>query len=147
VAQVNSHVRAAAAALLLAVAATGCQRTTEGSVAVTTEPGPPLSTPEAPTGLPSIPGLPDLPELPFPIPGLPGADVPEVPPPANATTLRCREFNDLDEPTRRAVIRANLGEREQSSPEAVLTATLIATALCQLMPDLTVREAITGVPG
>ena len=43
VAQMKTHVRVGAAALILVGLATGCSRTTEGTVAMTTEPGPPIS--------------------------------------------------------------------------------------------------------
>lgn len=79
----NTRVRVTAATLAgLAIAlgaTTACQRTTEGAVAQTTQPGPPLTTePSAPGRLPSIPGLPEItiPNLPLPTRG---TDVPVVP--------------------------------------------------------------------
>ncbi len=42
---------------------------------------------------------------------MPGnTDVPEVPAPPNALTMKCSEFNKLDEATQLAVIRAILAE-------------------------------------
>lgn len=141
---------AGAALILLAVA--GCTQTTEGSVAMTTEPGPPLTssptTPRSPStpgipGLPSIPGLPDI-----QIPGLPSTDVPEVPAPPNATTMSCREYTDLDEATKLAVIRAIIADGANPPvPEAELAALLMADALCQFMPDAEVNEVVIGIPG
>ena len=66
----RTHLRVTAAALVFVGLATGCSRTTEGVVAQTTEPGPPISSPRTPStdepGFPGIPGLPDI-----NIPGLP----------------------------------------------------------------------------
>src|SRR3954449_10900409 len=47
----RTHLRVTAAALIFVGLATGCSRTTEGSVAQTTEPGPPIEAPtRTPTG-------------------------------------------------------------------------------------------------
>ncbi|MCV7070779.1 hypothetical protein MJO55_25780 [Mycolicibacterium rufum] len=124
---------------------TACQRTTEGAVAQTTQPGPPLTTePSAPTGLPSIPGLPDItiPNLPLPTRG---TDVPVVPPPPNATSMTCEEYNGLDEPTRVAVVRAIL---EQGSnplgPNGETVGQLLADAACQFLPSAKVSDVLMG---
>src|SRR5687768_2408781 len=110
----RTHLRVTAAALVLIGLATGCSRTTEGSVAMTTEPGPPISaptrTPSTDDPFPGMPGLPNIPGLPqipgFPMPG--DNNVPEVPAPANSETMKCSEFTKLDEATQRAVIKAIL---------------------------------------
>jgi len=146
--EMNTHVRVTAAALILVGLATGCQRSTEGSVAMTTEPGPPINTaPTAPSS-PSIPGLPDLPNFPIPdiqIPGLPNTDLPEVPAPPNATTMTCSEYTGLDEATRLAVIRAILSEEgNPASPENEMVAMLVANTMCQFMPDSVVNEVVLG---
>ena len=74
VAQMKTHVRVTAAALILAGLATGCSRTTEGTVAMTTEPGP--RTTSRPSSSPTIPGLPNI-EIPnIPIPGIPARTSP-----------------------------------------------------------------------
>ncbi|PRC58865.1 hypothetical protein C6A85_26340, partial [Mycobacterium sp. ITM-2017-0098] len=60
-------------------ATTACQRTTEGVVAQTTDPGPPISSDSDPgSTIPGLPGLPDIdiPNLPLPTRN---TDVPEVP--------------------------------------------------------------------
>ena len=56
---------AAGAGLIALGLLTGCGRSTDGTVAMTTEPGPPLSSEPATTGrgtpgLPQIPGLPEI---------------------------------------------------------------------------------------
>ena len=143
----KTYVRVTAAALILAGLATGCQRTTEGTVAMTTEPGAPLTSAPSRT-TPSSPALPGLPNIPFPdiqIPGLPNTDLPEVPAPPNATTMTCGEYNDLDEATKLAVIRAILaGETNPTGPEDEMIALVIASAMCQFTPDEVVNELVLG---
>ncbi|BBY45161.1 hypothetical protein MCEL_34560 [Mycolicibacterium celeriflavum] len=135
----------AAAMLVFVGVTTACQRTTEGSVAMTTEPGPPLTSP-APTAMPSIPGLPD-----FEIPGLPlptrDTDVPVVPPPPNAVSMTCEEFNGLDEATQLAVIRAILEqENNPLGPNGEGIGQMLAEAACQFLPSATVSEILLGKP-
>lgn len=145
----KTRVRVTTAALAgLAIvlgASTACQRTTEGAVAQTTQPGPPLTTePSAPSRLPSIPGLPEItiPNLPLPTRG---TDVPVVPPPPNATSMTCEEYNGLDEPTRVAVVRAIL---EQGSnplgPNGETVGQLLADAACQFLPSAKVSDVLMG---
>jgi hypothetical protein len=150
--EMKTHVRVTAAALILMGLATGCQQTTEGSVAMTTEPGPPLTTSPTRPSLPSLPELPNLPNLPIPdieIPGLPNTNLPEVPAPPNATTMTCGEYNDLDDATKLAVIRAIVGQDD--SPRAAddeMVALIMADMMCQFMPDSVVNEIVLGgLPG
>ncbi len=150
----RTHLRVTAAALVFIGLATGCSRTTEGSVAMTTEPGPPISAPtrtpstEDP-GFPGIPGLPDIPGLPqipgFPMPG--DTDVPEVPAPANSETMKCSEFTKLDEATQRAVIKAILekeGPQQGQGPESEMVAAIMASAMCSFLPSAVVKEVVLG---
>ncbi|MET0758021.1 MAG: hypothetical protein ABWY39_08795 [Mycobacterium sp.] len=134
----STHVRVIAAALMILGLITGCQRTTPGTVAMTTEPGPPLATRTPPT---SDPG--------FQIPGLPlptrNTDIPEVPAPPNALTMECDEFNDLDEATKLAVIRAILAqENSMLGPDNEQIAQLLAESACQFLSDATVSEVLMG---
>ena len=140
----KTHVRVTAAALIIAGLATGCQRTTEGTVAMTTEPGPPLTSAPSPrtpsTGLPGLPNIPGI-----EIPGLPNTDLPEVPAPPNALTMTCSEYNDLDEATQLAVIRAILAQRNNSlGPEEEMVALLMANSMCQFLPDAVVSDMVLG---
>lgn len=149
----GTHLRAGTAAALMVVgfvvSATGCARTTPGTVAMTTEPGPPLSAPsETPsTGSPGIPGLPSIPGLPQ-IPGLPlpgNTSVPEVPAPANATTMKCSEYTKLDEATQLAVIKAILAEKGgNTGQEQQMVALILATSMCTFLPSAVVKEVVTG---
>jgi hypothetical protein len=146
----KTHLRVTAAALILLAATTACQRTTEGSVAMTTEPGPPLTaSPRTPsTAFPSIPGLPNIPIPDIPIPGFPrNTDLPKVPAPPNALTMTCKEFNDLDEATRLAVIRAILAkENNPLGPNGEGVGQMLAEAACQFLPSATVSEVLLGSP-
>jgi hypothetical protein len=132
----KTYVRVGASALIVVGLAAGCSRTTEGTVAMTTEPG-----------QPTFPGLPDieLPDMPG-LPGFPGNDVPDVPAPANAQTMTCEEYTGLDEATQKAVVKAILTEDGVTDETAELTAMLMAGAMCQFMPDLTVSEVVSGSP-
>lgn len=143
----NARVRMTAAALILVGVTAACQRTTEGSVAMTTEPGPPITSPSRPTST-AIPGLPNLP---IPIPSLPlptrGTDVPVVPAPPNAMTMTCAEFNGLDAATRLAVIREILEQKGNPlGPHGESIGQMLVEAACQFLPDATVNEILAGPP-
>jgi hypothetical protein len=144
----NTHVRVTtAAALILLGLTTGCERTTPGTVAMTTQPGPPItSTTRTPT--PSVPGLPGIPMPDIPIPGFPrNTNVPVVPAPPNALTMKCGEFNKLDEATRLAVIRAVLAqENNPLGPNGESVGQMLVEAACQFLPEATVSEVLMGTP-
>ena len=146
VAEMRTHVWVAGAALILAGLTAGCERTTPGTVAMTTEPGPPItSTTRSPTTVPGLPGIP-IPDI--PIPGFPrNTDVPVVPAPPNALTMTCSEFNDLDEATRLAVIREILAqENNPLGPDGESVGQMLVEAACQFLPDATVSEVLMGTP-
>ena len=149
----RTYLRVAAAALVFIGLATGCSRSTPGTVAMTTEPGPPIASPRTPStdepGFPGIPGLPDinipgLPAIPgFPMPG--NTDVPDVPAPANALSMKCSEYVKLDEATQRAVIHAILADKKnQQGPESEMIAALMATTMCGFLPSAVVKEVVLG---
>jgi hypothetical protein len=145
----KTHSRLTAVALVIIGLTTACTQTTEGSVAMTTQPGPPLTSPSR-SASPSVPGLPNFPNIPIPdiqIPGMPSTDLPEVPAPANAKTMTCGEYNDLDDATKLAVIRAIIaGEENPPGPEAEWAALIMADAMCQFMPEAEVNEVVIGIP-
>lgn len=142
--------RAALAASVITVSlVAGCSRSTDGTVAMTTEPGPPLTTSAPPTGrLPStLPTIPGLPEITIPnIPGLPGgtdtSPLPDVPAPANATTMTCSEYTKLDAATQLAVVKAIL---KDDNPLAILgpdVAKSVADMACPVVPQTTVSSLL-----
>jgi len=143
VAQMMTHVRVAGAALIVLGVATACQRTTEGSVAMTTEPGPPTTSTTRTTS-PTVPGLPDIPIPDFPLPTR-NTDVPVVPAPPNALTMTCEEYNDLDEATRVAVVREILKqENNPLGPDGEGIGQMLVDAACQFLPNATVNEVLLG---
>jgi hypothetical protein len=139
----------AAAALLLAGLTAGCERTTSGTVAMTTEPGPPItSTTRRPSatvpGLPNIP-IPTIPNI--PIPGFPNTPVPVVPAPPNAQTMSCSDFNKLDQATQLAVVRAILAKQNNPlGPNGESIGQMLVAAACQFLPQATVSQVLTGGP-
>jgi hypothetical protein len=144
----NTHVRVtAAAALILLGLTTGCERTTPGTVAMTTQPGPPITSTTR-TPAPTVPGLPGIPMPDIPIPGFPrNTNVPVVPAPPNALTMKCSEFNKLDEATRLAVIRAVLAqENNPLGPNGESVGQMLVEAACQFLPEATVSEVLMGTP-
>jgi len=143
----RTHVLVAGAALILAGLTAGCERTTPGTVAMTTQPGPPINSPstKTPTTVPGLPGIP-IPDI--PIPGFPrNTDVPVVPPPPNALTMTCSDFTKLDDATRLAVIRAILAqENNPLGPNGESVGQMLAEAACQFLPQATVSEVLMGKP-
>ena len=148
----KTHVRvAAAAAIGLGVVlglTTACQRTTEGVVAQTTQPGPPLtSSPTTGSRAPGIPGMPGMPDIQLPNIPLPtrNTDVPEVPAPANALEMTCEEFSELDEATQVAVVREILAQGGNPlGPDGEFVGQILADAACQFLPSATVSEVLMG---
>ena len=62
--------------------------------------------------------------------------------------MACSEYNDLDDATKLAVIRAIIaGAANPPGPEAELAALLMADAMCQFMPNAEVNEVVIGIPG
>ncbi|MCV7430091.1 hypothetical protein [Mycolicibacterium bacteremicum] len=129
---------------------TGCGRSTDGTVAMTTEPGPPLTSETTTSRKPVIPGLPEIPGLPdITIPGFPtqGSDTPDVPAPPDALTMTCADYNQLDEATQKAVVNAVLeGDQSILGPDNIEIAKSLADAVCQFLVDSTVREVLLGGP-
>ncbi len=145
------RVTAAMIGLAAVLGTAACTQTTEGVVAQTTEPGPPLpSSDDTPTDEPSIPGLPGLPDIEIPNLPLPtrNTDVPEVPAPANSLEMTCDEYNALDEATRVAVVREILSqEGNPLGPDGEFVGQILADAACQFLPSATVSEVLMGGTG
>ena len=145
------RVTAAMIGLAAVLGTAACTQTTEGVVAQTTEPGPPLpSSDDTPTDEPSIPGLPGLPDIEIPNLPLPtrNTDVPEVPAPANSLEMTCDEYNALDDATRVAVVREVLSqEGNPLGPDGEFVGQILADAACQFLPSATVSEVLMGGAG
>ena len=143
---------AAATGLIALGLLTGCGRSTDGTVAMTTEPGPPLTSEPTTTrdrGVPGMPQIPGLPEITIPNLPIPGqqSDVPDVPAPPDALTMKCSDFNELDAASKKAVVNAILeGEDSILGPENVDIAWSLAEAVCQFLPGSTVTEVLLGGP-
>jgi hypothetical protein len=141
----------AGASILLAAGITACERTTPGTVAMTTEPGASLSTSPRSTSRPTLPSLPGLPGIPG-IPGLPGLpSTPQttsnVPPPSNSLTMKCKEYNGLDADTQLAVVQKIVSqEGSVIGQQNIEIAKTLADAMCQFIPDSTVSELLGGSP-
>jgi hypothetical protein len=147
----KTHLRVTAAALILLGVTTACGRTTEGTVAMTTEPGPPINTRAPSSSSPRIPGIPNIPIPGLPIPSLPipgpKTNVPVVPAPPNALTMKCQEFTGLDDATRLAVIREILKQDNNPlGPNGESIGQMLVDAACQFLPNATVSEVLTGAP-
>jgi hypothetical protein len=136
------------AALVLTALTAGCERSTPGTVAMTTQPGPPINTTTTHTPSTTVPGLPGIPIPNIPFPTFPrNTDVPVVPAPPNALTMTCSEFNKLDDATRLAVIRAILAqENNPLGPNGESVGQMLAEAACQFLPQATVSEVLMGTP-
>ncbi len=80
------------------------------------------------------------------MPGPGGTNVPEVPAPANALTMKCSEYTKLDEATQRAVIRAILAaaNNQQQGRESEMVASIMATTMCGFLPSAVVKEVVLG---
>jgi hypothetical protein len=149
----KTHLKVGVAALMVLAATTACGRTTEGTVAMTTEPGPPINSPTRtpPSSFPGIPGMPNIPIPNLPIPRLPipgpSTNVPVVPAPPNALTMKCQEFTGLDDATRLAVIREILkSDNNPLGPNGESIGQMLVEAACQFLPNATVSEVLTGSP-
>jgi hypothetical protein len=130
----------AGASILLAAGITACERTTPGTVAMTTEPGASISTSPRSTSRPTLPSFPGLPG----IPSTPRTSS-NVPPPSNSLTMKCKEYNGLDADTQLAVVQEIVSqEGSVIGQQNIEIAKTLADAMCQFIPDSTVSELLLG---
>jgi hypothetical protein len=142
----RTRVLVAGASILLAAGITACERTTPGTVAMTTEPGASLSTSPRSTSRPTLPSFPGLPGIPG-IPGLPSTPrtSSNVPPPSNSLTMKCKEYNGLDADTQLAVVQQIVSQQGSViGQQNIEIAKTLADAMCQFIPDSTVSELLLG---
>jgi hypothetical protein len=135
----------AGASILLAAGITACERTTPGTVAMTTEPGASLSTSPRTTSRPTLPTFPGIPG----IPGLPSTPrtSSNVPPPSNSLTMKCKEYNGLDADTQLAVVQQIVSQQGSViGQQNIEIAKTLADAMCQFIPDSTVSQLLLGGP-
>ena len=125
----------AAVAVTAAGALAACDRTTPGTVAMTTEPGYTTQsrTPSRPTTSPDIPGIPS--------PRTPS----DTPPSGDALDVTCQQYIGLDEASRTALIEEILSDEASVLPpdEAEIGKTL-ADAVCTFLPTSKVSEILLG---
>ena len=141
----RTRVLVAGASILLAAGITACERTTPGTVAMTTEPGASLSTSPRTTSRPTLPTFPGLPG----IPGLPSTPrtSSNVPPPSNSLTMKCKEYNGLDADTQLAVVQQIVSQQGSViGQQNIEIAKTLADAMCQFIPDSTVSQLLLGGP-
>lgn len=144
----RTRVLVAGASILLAAGITACERTTPGTVAMTTEPGASLSTSPRTTSRPTLPTFPGLPGIPG-IPGLPSTPrtSSNVPPPSNSLTMKCKEYNGLDADTQLAVVQQIVSQQGSViGQQNIEIAKTLADAMCQFIPDSTVSQLLLGGP-
>lgn len=116
----NKPLRVAAALMCVGLAA-ACVRTTEGTVAMTTQPGAPLDSSRSTTS----PGV----------------------APSDAMTMSCGEFIDLDAEDRLAVVDEILATGASVfGPLGQEFASSMAHTMCQFLPGSTVYEILMGAP-
>jgi hypothetical protein len=130
----------AGASILLAAGITACERTTPGTVAMTTEPGASLSTSQRTTSRPTLPSFPGIPGL----PSTPRTSS-NVPPPSNSLTMKCEEYNGLDADTQLSVIQKIVSQDGSViGQQNVEIAKTLADAMCQFIPSSTVNDLLLG---
>jgi hypothetical protein len=130
----NAYVRTAAVALITVGVFAGCSKTTTGTVAMTTEPGPTTMRSSKPTPTPDSPTS--------SAPSTPGAPAPD-----DAMTMTCKEYSDLDKDTQQAVIDEIIGqEGSMIGPENAELAKTLADATCGFLPDAVLSEILFGGP-
>ena len=120
------------AALVVTAAIAGCDRTTPGTVAMTTEAGSSTYISTSPAPLPSLPPLP------------PGTSSP-APPLGDALTVTCAEYVQLDPASQAALIEEILRSKTSVlGPSDAEIAKTLADAVCTFLPESPVSEVLVG---
>jgi hypothetical protein len=136
-------VAVAVAVVVVCLSLAACEKKTQGSVAMTTEPGGPITTSTPTTTTKTL--------RPTPTATTPttttSTTTSGVPAPANATTMKCDEFTQLGKPQRLAVVKQILqNNKSVFGPLGDDFAESMASSMCQFMTDETVYEVLTGSP-
>jgi hypothetical protein len=131
----RTRVVVAVATFVVAGALAGCDRTTGGTVAMTTEAGPStrITTSSRPTTSSPRTSTPRTSS--------------DAPPPGDALGVTCEQYVALDEASRTRVIEEILrNETSVLSPGDAEIAKTLADAVCTFLPDSTVSEILLGKP-
>jgi hypothetical protein len=129
----RTRVLLAAVTFVVGGAIAGCDRTTPGTVAKTTEAGPSTRLSTSPRATTSAPRT-----------SAPRTSS-DVPPPGDALGMTCADYVDLDEASQTAVIEAILkNEKSVLSPGDSEIAKTLADAVCTFLPESTVSEILLG---
>jgi hypothetical protein len=137
----RTRVLVVAATFVVAGAIAGCDRTTGGTVAMTTEAGP--STRSSTSSQPTT----SSPRTSSPRTSSPQTSPRTSPnaPPGDALGVTCQQYVDLDEASRLEVIQEILkNETSVLSPGDAEIAKTLADAVCTFLPDSTVSEILLG---
>ncbi|TPG28314.1 hypothetical protein [Mycolicibacterium hodleri] len=129
----RTRVLVAVATFVVAGAVAGCDRTTPGTVAMTTEAGSStrVSTSSRPTTSSPRTSSPRTSS--------------EAPPPGDALSVTCAEYVGLDSASKTAVIEEILkDETSVLSPGDAEIAKTLADAVCTFLPESTVAEILLG---
>jgi hypothetical protein len=137
--RMGTHVRTTAAAVVLIAGIaglTGCSHMTTGTATMRPQPVPETRRTAAPTVPRTTTARPTTPRT--------SSDVPA---PSNSLTMSCKDYLELDQNTRRAVIDKILEQHGGGlgGDESDITKTL-ADAVCQFLPTSTVSEILVGGP-
>ncbi|GAB7067716.1 hypothetical protein H7J06_21585 [Mycobacterium hodleri] len=129
----RTRVLVATGLVVVATAVASCDRTTDGTVAMTTQAGPPLPSSTSSRPTPSSPRT-----------TLPPSSSP-APPPGDSFAVTCKQYVGLDEASRTAVVQEILkDETSVLSPGDADIAKTLADAVCTFLPDSTVAEILLG---
>ena len=136
-------VAVAVAVVVVCLSLAACEKKTQGSVAMTTEPGGPITTSTPTTTTKTLRPTPNA-TTPTTTTSTTTSGVPA---PANATTMKCDEFTQLGKPQRLAVVKQILqNNKSVFGPLGDDFAESMASSMCQFMTDETVYEVLTGSP-
>lgn len=135
--QMSTRVLVAAATLVVAGVLAGCDRTTPGTVAMTTEPGYSSPTSKRPTTT--------SPRTPSPRTPSTRTTSPGAPPSGEALDVTCQEYIGLDEESQIALIEEILNdETSVLGPDDSEIAKTLADAVCTFLPTSRVSEILLG---
>jgi hypothetical protein len=130
------HVRTVTAAVVLIAGIAGCSHMTTGTATMRPQPDPETRRSIAPT----------IPRSTIPRSTSPRTSS-NVPPPSNSLTITCKDYLDLDKASKIAVVEEILKqEGSVLDPTTSDISQTLADAVCQYLPNSTVKEILIGGP-